>query len=351
MKTFDPNKGIDFEESLAPEVIINGDSPILEPPAVGTVVPPKTEAQKLARKNKLKAKNTLSMDDLYNNLKVYDAEIKGKSSSGSNSYNVAFVSYENTNSINETVNPAHDIPAAGLKEQPFASIYADDGNRSVNNERRVITVETPVSALVVQDGLGGYDWSYQAKERPTDFALMAHSLYSTNSSNSEDECDDTAKRKNVTTTGPKAVVNDTEGKKENVVKHMTGNKSFLTEYQELDGGFVAFGGSPKGGKITGKGKIRTGKLDFEDVYFVKELKFNLFSVSQMCDKKNNVLFTETECLVLSLHFKLLDKSQVLLKVPRKNNMYSFDLKNVVPSGDLTCLFVKDTIDESNLWHR
>ncbi|GJS23096.1 ribonuclease H-like domain-containing protein [Tanacetum coccineum] len=77
-------------------------------------------------------------------------------------------------------------------------------------------------------------------------------------------------------------------------RHMTGNKSFLTDYQEIDGGFVAFGGSPKGGKITRKGKIRTGKLDFEDVYFVKELKFNLFSVSQMCDKKNNVLFTETE---------------------------------------------------------
>ncbi|GJZ74095.1 putative ribonuclease H-like domain-containing protein [Tanacetum coccineum] len=117
-------------------------------------------------------------------------------------------------------------------------------------------------------------------------------------------------------------------------RHMTGNKSFLTDYQEIDGGFVAFGGSPKGGKITRKGKIRTGKLDFEDVYFVKELKFNLFSVSQMCDKKNSVLFTETECLVLSPDFKLLDESQVLLKVPRQNNMYSFDLKNVVPLGGL-----------------
>ncbi|GJW08748.1 putative ribonuclease H-like domain-containing protein [Tanacetum coccineum] len=119
-------------------------------------------------------------------------------------------------------------------------------------------------------------------------------------------------------------------------RHMTGNKSFLTDYQEIDGGFVAFGGSPKGGKITEKGKIRTGKLDFEDVYFVKELKFNLFSVSQMCDKKNSVLFTETECLVLSPDFKLLDESQVLLKVPRQNNMYSFDLKNVVPSGGKPC---------------
>ncbi|GJQ97160.1 hypothetical protein Tco_0008299 [Tanacetum coccineum] len=116
-------------------------------------------------------------------------------------------------------------------------------------------------------------------------------------------------------------------------RHMIGNKSLLIDYQVVDGGFVAFAGSPKGGKITRKGKIRTGKLDFEDVYFVKELKFNLFSVLQMCDKKNSVLFTETECLVLSPNFKLLDESQVFLKVPKQNNMCSFDLKNVVPLGE------------------
>ncbi|GJS90909.1 ribonuclease H-like domain-containing protein [Tanacetum coccineum] len=129
------------------------------------------------------------------------------------------------------------------------------------------------------------------------------------------------------------------------------NKFYLSDYQEIDSVFVAFDGSPKGGKITRKGKIRTGKLDFEDVYFVKELKFNLISIPQMCDKINSVLFTKTECLVLSPNFKLLDESQVLLKVPRQNNMYNFDLKNVVPSGGLTYLFAKATIDESNLWHR
>ncbi|GJY66515.1 hypothetical protein Tco_0468753 [Tanacetum coccineum] len=68
----------------------------------------------------------------------------------------------------------------------------------------------------------------------------------------------------------------------------------------------------------------------------------------MCDKKNNVLFTDTECVVLSPDFKLLDENQVLLKVPRKNNMYSVVLKNVAPSGGLTCLFAKATLDESNL---
>ncbi|GJZ37238.1 ribonuclease H-like domain-containing protein [Tanacetum coccineum] len=113
-------------------------------------------------------------------------------------------------------------------------------------------------------------------------------------------------------------------------RHMTGNKAYLAKYQDYNGGPVAFGGSK--GYITGKGKIKTGKLDFEDVCFVKELQhFNLFSVSQMCDKKNKVLFTDTECLVLSSDFKLPDENQVLLRIPRQNNMYSFNIENIVPS--------------------
>ncbi|GJR81439.1 ribonuclease H-like domain-containing protein [Tanacetum coccineum] len=83
-------------------------------------------------------------------------------------------------------------------------------------------------------------------------------------------------------------------------------------------------GDPKGGRITGKGKISTGKLDYKDVH-------------KMC--------------YLSPDFKLLDENHVLLRVSRKDNMYSVDLKNIVPSGGLTCLFAKATLDESNLWHR
>nr|GEU70091.1 ribonuclease H-like domain-containing protein [Tanacetum cinerariifolium] len=91
--------------------------------------------------------------------------------------------------------------------------------------------------------------------------------------------------------------------------HMIGNMSYLSDFEKLNGGYVAFGGNLKGGKISGKGKIKTGKFDFDDVYIVKELKFNLFSVSQMYDKKNIVLFTDTECLVLLPEFKLPDENQ------------------------------------------
>ncbi|GJZ45614.1 hypothetical protein Tco_0593210, partial [Tanacetum coccineum] len=78
------------------------------------------------------------------------------------------------------------------------------------------------------------------------------------------------------------------------LRHMTGNKAYLSDYEDYNGGFVAFGSDPKRDK----------------------LKFNLFSVSQMYDKKNSVLFTDTECLILSPSFKFLDENQVVLRAPR-----------------------------------
>nr|GEX07085.1 putative ribonuclease H-like domain-containing protein [Tanacetum cinerariifolium] len=132
-------------------------------------------------------------------------------------------------------------------------------------------------------------------------------------------------------------------------RHMTGNISYLFEYEPYDGGYVSFGQG--GGKITGKGIIKTGKLEFENVYFVKDLKYNLFSVSQICDNKNNVLFTDSECIVLGKDFKLKDDTNVLLRTPRQNNMYSIDLNNIFPHKNLTCLVAKASADESMLWHR
>ncbi|GJR48322.1 putative ribonuclease H-like domain-containing protein [Tanacetum coccineum] len=476
--------------------------------------------------------DTLSMDDLYNNLKVYESEIKGQSSSSSNSQNVAFVSSENTSSTNEAVNTAHEVSTASSQGQASSSTYADDvmfsffanqsnspqldnedleqidtddleemdlkwqvamltmrvkrflkktgrnlnfngketvgfdktkvecynchrrghfarecraprnqGNRNGDAPRRIVPVETPANALVVQDGIGGYDWSFQAEEGITNFALMAYTSQGSSSSDSEDIDSDndnvfrpkpdqtkpkftkinfvksdenvksvnkenthrqeeyprkivtksrqvpvnTAKQSSpraaasisttrpVNTADPKPKVNDalpttySYFKAHSPVKRAFNQKSAAKTNNLNEKGKTAIfnkvtTAGPKAvvNAAVGNGenvvkssacKIRTGKLDFEDVYFVKELKFNLFSVSQMCDKKNSVLFTETECIVLSPDFKLLDESQVLLKVPRHNNMYSFNLKNVVPSGGLTCVFVKATINESNLWHR
>nr|GEX23458.1 putative ribonuclease H-like domain-containing protein [Tanacetum cinerariifolium] len=46
-------------------------------------------------------------------------------------------------------------------------------------------------------------------------------------------------------------------------RHMTRNMSYLSDFEELNGGYVAFGGNPKGGKITRKGKIKTGNKEFK----------------------------------------------------------------------------------------
>nr|GFA66042.1 ribonuclease H-like domain-containing protein [Tanacetum cinerariifolium] len=87
-------------------------------------------------------------------------------------------------------------------------------------------------------------------------------------------------------------------------RHMTGNMSYLFDFKEFDGGYVTFREGAKGEKITDKGTLKTA-----------------------------------------------DESQVLLKVPRKNNMYSMDMKNIIPKESLTCLVAKAILDESMLCHR
>ncbi|GKC48932.1 ribonuclease H-like domain-containing protein, partial [Tanacetum coccineum] len=90
--------------------------------------------------------------------------------------------------------------------------------------------------------------------------------------------------------------------------YMTGNKDHLDDFEECKGGFVT-------------------------IWIHK------------------VLFTETECLVVSPEFKMPDENHILLKVPRQYNMYSFDMKTPSLTKDYTCLIAKATSDESKLWHR
>nr|GEY74120.1 uncharacterized mitochondrial protein AtMg00810-like [Tanacetum cinerariifolium] len=174
---------------------------------------------------------------------VYEAEIKIQSSSSSNSQNVAFVSLDDTSNTNEAVNTAHDLDNKDLEQIDTNDLEEMDpkwqvvmltmrvkrfikktgrnlnfngketigfdktkvecynchrrghfareckalrnqGNKNGDNTRRVVPMETLPNALVVTDGMG-YDWSYQAEEGPTDFALMA--LSSLGSSNSDTE--------------------------------------------------------------------------------------------------------------------------------------------------------------------
>nr|GEZ62816.1 ribonuclease H-like domain-containing protein [Tanacetum cinerariifolium] len=388
-----------------------------------------------------------SLNDLFNSLKIYESEVKHSSSIGTDSHNLAFVSSTLTDSTTDSID-VDDLKEIDLKWQmAMLTMRArrecrspKDSKRTVVAEpqRRNVPVETSTSnALVSQcDGTGTYDWSYQAEEKPTNFALMAFTSSSSNSSSdnktglesvearilvykqnesvleenikllnikvskdvpsfaqtfelvksprhsgqlfqapipvapsvlirskphsksfrrTQKACfvcksvdhlikDSPPKSQSVLTTTDRTVsaikpifsmtrpklassavsksksplrrylprhsslnssnspprvtaakasaVSATQDKKgtwgnpqqalkdKGVIdsgcsRHMIGNMSYFSDFEELNGGYVAFGGNPKGGKISGKRKMKTGKLDFDDVYFVKELKFNL----------------------------------------------------------------------------
>ncbi|GKA19719.1 ribonuclease H-like domain-containing protein [Tanacetum coccineum] len=180
--------------------------------------------QKLRNKTDL---DTMSMDDLYNNLKVYEPEVKGISSSSSSIQNMAFVSSSNNNtsSSNEAVNVAHGVTTSStqvntaystninnLSDVVICSFFASQPNspqlahedfpkwsattatrgdifarecrapRNQDNKkessRRSVPVETSTStALVSCDGLGGYDWSLESVEEKLEFYKKNESVY------------------------------------------------------------------------------------------------------------------------------------------------------------------------------
>nr|GEY61569.1 hypothetical protein [Tanacetum cinerariifolium] len=112
-----------------------------------------------------------SLDDLFNNLKIYEAKVKGSSPSSQNTQNIAFVSSNNTDNINESVNVALSISAASSKAK-FSTLP--------NVDR--------LSDVVIYSffAIGGYDWSFQADEKPTNYALMAYTSSGSSSSSGLD---------------------------------------------------------------------------------------------------------------------------------------------------------------------
>ncbi|GKF17109.1 hypothetical protein Tco_0062027, partial [Tanacetum coccineum] len=145
--------------------------------------------------------DTISLDDLYNNLKIYEPEILGSSSTSQNPQNVAFVSSNSTNSnssTNEADNTTYGVSAAHTKSNHTSGDNLSDdemamltirAKRFIKRTSKMLDVngqrwKLPMkNALVAQDGIGGYDWSYQTtEEHPTNFALMAHTSSGSSSS-------------------------------------------------------------------------------------------------------------------------------------------------------------------------
>nr|GEW85346.1 putative ribonuclease H-like domain-containing protein [Tanacetum cinerariifolium] len=393
-----------FGKKKAKEVILNGNSPTPTRVVDGVVqaIAPTTAKQRLAKKNELKARGTLLMalpdkhqlkfnihKDAKSLMEIYEAEVKSLSSSSHNTQNIAFVSSQNTDSTNESVSVVSSVFAASTKAP--ASILPNVDNLSDDVIYSFFTSQSNSPQLDNKDlkqidanDLEDMDLKWQiamlsmrarrflqrtgrnlganrttaictslvherTSVKPVEHPTQAEYLRKDTSKIRGHKDNWTRKAcfickiltrsrlvplnaaRPVTTVFPhptvkkqrpvKHVVN--KGNPQQALKdkgvidsgcsrHMTGNISYLSDFEEINRGYVAFGGNPKGGKITSK---------------------------------------DTECVVLFSDFKLPDENHVLLRVPRENNMYNVDLKNVVPSNDLTCLFAKATLDESNIWHK
>ena len=81
-------------------------------------------------------------------------------------------------------------------------------------------------------------------------------------------------------------------------RHMTGERSFLTNFQSSTDGHVTFGDGAKG-RVLGRGTLNVDGLPkLKNVLFVEGLKANLISISQLCDQELFVSFSKNECRVL-----------------------------------------------------
>nr|GEW15185.1 hypothetical protein [Tanacetum cinerariifolium] len=371
--------------------------------------------------NRLSDLGTMSLDDLYNHLKVYESEVQKKSEP--NPQNMAFISSAKHNRGNEDVTTASVSTAStnvsiasiniGMDIKWNMALLSMRADKFWKKKGRKISIQgidvagfdkSKVECFNCHK-MGHFAREYRAprsqdrenhalvaeKEAPTEFALMANtsdeSKVFDNSLCSKDCKKNTdsltrlgysvvppppaqiysSPKKDMSWTGlfefkddtitdysrhaptVESSPNDAQNRNPSVTKTKASPstispKSFIKFVKANDspttiprttlmtkaiGTVAALGGC----KITGIGTIKTSKLEFKNVYFVKDLKYNLFSVSQICDNKNSVLFTDSECIVLGQNFKLSDDDNVLLRTPRQHNMY---LRSA---------------DECMLWHR
>nr|GEV58256.1 hypothetical protein [Tanacetum cinerariifolium] len=215
------------------EVILNGDAP-LQTRVIDCVVQPlapTTTEHMLARKNELKARDLedQSLDDLFNSLKIYEDEVKSSSSASSSTQNIVFVSSQNTDSTNESVSAVASVSATSAKIPVYAlpnvdtlsdvyiyPFFSSQSNSPQldNDDLKQIDVDDleemdfkwQIAMLTMRArrflqrterniganrttsiGSDIYDWSFQAEEEPTNYALMAFT--SSSSSNSDNKVD------------------------------------------------------------------------------------------------------------------------------------------------------------------
>ncbi|GJY23197.1 retrovirus-related pol polyprotein from transposon TNT 1-94 [Tanacetum coccineum] len=125
-------------------------------------------------------------------------------------------------------------------------------------------------------------------------------------------------------------------------RSMTGVNSYLHKYVEQPGPKIVFGDNSS--CITeGYGSINCGGIVFTKVAFVNGLKYNLISISQLCDAKYIVQFDDKQRIIFNAN------KEIVLIAPRRNDVYVLDMSSLTPNG--ACFFAKASKSINWLWHK
>nr|GEY16187.1 ribonuclease H-like domain-containing protein [Tanacetum cinerariifolium] len=354
---------------------------------------------------------SLSQEDINMNLKIYDAEVKRSSTTSTTTQNIAFVSSQNTNNTNESVSTIASVFPASTKDHVSAlpnvdtlsdaviySFFASQSNSPQldNDDLKQIDAddleEMDLKWEMAMLTMREMDLKWQMAMltiRARRFLqrigrnLGANGTTSIGFDMSKVECYNCHRRGHFARDVMvlKAMIGGLESVEARILVYQQNETVFEEDIQLLkldfqlrDNALVELRKKFEKAEQERDENIYAPKLDlvFHDAPIVNKnvpIAFNVkpsttkptqdFSQSHMpfapiiedwvSDSEDD--YEDIECIVLSPEFKLPDEHQVLLRVPRKNNMYIVDLKNILSSGDLTCLFNKATLDESNLWHR
>ncbi|GJV51069.1 ribonuclease H-like domain-containing protein [Tanacetum coccineum] len=318
----------------------------------------------------------IDIDDLYNNLRVYEDEMKRSSSSTSTSQNLAFLSSENTSSTNEvstasgdfgvstaggisqvsTTPCAHDV-ACSFFAQPTTSPQLENEDFQQIDEDDLEELDLRWQALVAQDGLGGYDWSNDFEVELVNYALMAISS-SSSSSSSDNEVQKCSKQ---CLESFKTLQKNYDSEREKHSRARLRNSGY-SSLESLNARILGLDEYAIRKKII---ELKTTDLntktsetvddedDVSEEQTVSSVKTNetltvktridkiggfgglrkLLGI--MCPKDVDQFMLKGQSRDLVIGSCSVDsESQVVLRAPRKDDVYSLDLKNIVPSGDL-----------------
>nr|GEX05891.1 hypothetical protein [Tanacetum cinerariifolium] len=279
--------------------------------------------------------NSMSMDDLYNNLKVYEAEVKGVSSSSTTTQNTTFVSSSSNNNINNTnqaVNTAFRVTATGTHVDVANSTNIDNLSDAII-----------CAFLVNQSNTSRLVNEYLEQYHPDDLEEMDLKWKMAMLTMRARRFLKNIGRKlnlnrNETVAFDKTKVEWNRESTRRNVPIKTTNSSALVSWDGLRG--YDWSDQAEEGPNYALMACSTLSSDSEDM-----LPLEVTPKERKSLAKNNVLFNDTEYVVLCLDFKLTDENHVLLRVPRKNNMYSVDLKNIISKGEAvsTACYVQNRV--------